>query len=89
MNSVKYYKIYIKIRNQTQELPNIKTLDPSPILPSYELQFVTANEEIWEGEILFKVLGAQIVGDSIQINRVSINESVLPLDLIIAFFKVS
>ena len=74
MGSSAYYLIYVKLRNQTQPLPDPTRLEPSPLAPLYELRAFIADGETWEMPMTFRILHASQQGDSMLINRISIND---------------
>lgn len=53
MGSSMYYAVYVKFRNQTEQLPNITRQIPSPLPAIYEFRFVVSDSETWETKISF------------------------------------
>ncbi|MEM2147846.1 MAG: DUF1616 domain-containing protein [Candidatus Bathyarchaeia archaeon] len=48
-----YYKVYVKLRNQSEPLPNSTAGVPSPLEPIYEFHVFLADNSTWEREISF------------------------------------
>jgi hypothetical protein len=75
-----YYLIYVKVRNQTQALPNAISSEPSPLAPLFEFRAFVADGGTWEVPITFGVLGVSRYDDSVYVSRVSINDVVSVLN---------
>jgi len=80
MGSSSYYMVYVKFRNQTQPLPDISNSKPSPLPPLYEFQFFVADGETWESLLMFEILDVSVLGDSMFVGNVSINDMVFSVD---------
>lgn len=74
MGGSSYYMVYVKLRNQTQPLPNSSV--PSPLTPLYEFRVFLLNGEKWEGLVRFKFLEVLSSADSVRIGRMMINNVV-------------
>lgn len=74
-----YFLVYAKFRNQSQPLPNASRSEPSPLLRVSEFQFFLADDDVWETPVTFKIVSASNLGDSVLVERLSINERVFPI----------
>lgn len=72
--------VYVKLRNQTQPLPDASTIKPSPVPPLYEFQFFLANDEMWEAPVTFVVRDASFQNESIIVHYFSINNVNFPVN---------
>jgi len=70
-----YYNVSVKFRNQTQQLPNSTTSEPSPLPTLYEFCFVLLDGNMWEAPLIFA-----IEGNSSLIQNISINGMVFPVN---------
>jgi len=80
MGRLAYYVVYVKVRNQTQAVPNSTTSTPSPLVPLYEFRAVVADGETWEASVLFSFLEASRDGNSSTVKKISINGTVFMVD---------
>lgn len=75
-----YYRVYVKLRNQTQPLPDINRIAPSSRPSIHEFQFILADGDFWERPITFEILDASLEGDSMNVKKVSINNRITQVD---------
>ena len=75
-----YYVVYVKLRNQTQALPNSTISEPSPLAPLYEFRAVVADGETWEEPFAFSFLEASHFGDLFAVKKISINDQVFTVE---------
>jgi len=80
MGSSAYYTVYVKLRNQTQPLPNATESMPSPLLPLYELRAFVLDGESWEAPLAFEFLEVSRFENSCLVHRVMINDVVFSVD---------
>ncbi len=80
MGSSVYYVLYLKFRNQTDQLPNATTGMPSPLQPLYEYHFAVQDGENWESLLTFSVSGASFFGDQSFIKTLTINNVVFDIN---------
>jgi len=71
-----YYMIEVKLRNQTQPLPNSSTSAPSSLNSTYEFQFFLADGKTWETVVSFVLQGTPGF-----VNNISVNDNSFPVDL--------
>ena len=63
----RYYLIYLKLRNQTESLPNSDNHSPSQLDPLYSYYSFLQNDGAWEREIVFSFQGVSIDGTTARI----------------------
>jgi len=71
-----YYIVYVKLRNQTQPLPDALKSAPSPLPPLYEFQVFVPDGATWESSVNFSILEISSLDDSCLVRRMSINDVV-------------
>jgi hypothetical protein len=81
MRDLQYYMVYVKLRNQTQPLPDASTSESSPLPPLCEFRFFLADGETWETSVSFNVEDVDFKGNSGIVRRISINDHSLPINL--------
>jgi len=74
IGDLSYYLLYVKLRNQTEPLPNATTSESSPLSPLSEYQVFVADGGTWEAPLKFSVLEASRNDDSLSVGRMSIND---------------
>jgi hypothetical protein len=75
-----YYVLYVKLRNQTELLPNATIGVPSPLQPLYEYRFFVADGEYWESSLVFSVSEASFQANQATIKRMMINNVEFDVD---------
>jgi uncharacterized membrane protein len=78
MRSSAYYVVYVKFRNQSEELPNATV--PSPLPPLYEYRTFLQNDETWEAPLNFSVLDVSFLENHTHVGFLRINDVVLNVD---------
>jgi len=73
LGSSAYYALYVKLANQTDQMPNDTLGTPSSLPPLYEYRFSIQTGINWESPLTFSVSSASISGNSSQINTLQIN----------------
>jgi hypothetical protein len=74
LGSSAYYILYVKLGNQTDQLPNSTTGTPSPLAPLYEYRFSIPDSTNWQSLLKFSVTNAAIQATNSQINTLKIND---------------
>jgi hypothetical protein len=74
LRSSAYYVIYVKLGNQTDQLPNNILGTPSPVQPLYEYRFSIPDSKIWTSLLAFSVPNATIQATNSQINTLQIKD---------------
>jgi len=72
MGALESYLIYVKLRNQTDSLPDCETGSPSSLEPVYEYRVFLSDGEVWEREITFSFENV-VLGKASSISGLSIN----------------
>jgi len=75
LGELAYYAVYVKLRNQTQRLPNVKTSEPSPLNSTYEFVFFLADGKTCEIPLIFSFQGEPTL-----ISNILINDVVFPVN---------
>ena len=75
-----YYRVHVKLRNQTQPLPTASNSSPSILPPLYEFDMFTRDDEIWEKPLNFTILEASTDNDTMLLKSLEINEYVFQVD---------
>jgi uncharacterized membrane protein len=75
-----YYAVYVKLRNQTQPLPNSKTSEPSPLNSTYEFRFALSDGKVWEAPLTFAIECVLPQQNFSLVQNVLINGIVFPVD---------
>jgi uncharacterized membrane protein len=73
MGSSAYYTLYVKLRNQTEPLPNSTDGTPSPLPPVYEYRVLLSDGEVWEVPLNFSFRGLSFHGNSCVVETLSLN----------------
>lgn len=79
MGISEYYLVYVKFRNQTQQLPSSTASKPSPLPSLYEFRFFLADGEAWEAPLSFVIKDTSLRKGSIFVGSVSINGVTFPV----------
>ena len=74
LGSLAYYVLYVKLGNETDQLPNSTTGTPSPLAPLYEYRFSIPDTTNWQSLLKFSVTNAAIQATNSQINTLQIND---------------
>jgi len=73
LGSSGYYVLYVKLGNETDQMPNATLGTPSALTPLYEYRFSIENGANWESLLTFSVSSASISGNNSQINTLKLN----------------
>ena len=77
LGSSAYYAIYVKLGNQTDQLPNATRGTPSPLQPLYEYRFSIPDSKNWSSLLTFSASNATFQTTNSQINTLQINDATL------------
>jgi len=80
LGSSSYYMVYVKFRNQTQQLPNSTTSEPSSLPPLNEFRFVLTDGEVWEAPLTFVIENVLLQQNFSIVQNISINDIVFPVN---------
>jgi len=75
-----YYMVYVKLRNQTQPLPDASSSEPSPLPPIYEFRAFVEDSATWEAPLNFSFLEVSHFENSCLVRRMSINDVIFSVD---------
>ena len=75
-----YYVVYVKLRNQTQPLPDASRSAPSPLPPLYEFRAFVADGATWEVPLTFTFLEVSRLDDSCFVSQMSVNDVVFSVE---------
>lgn len=80
LGSSSYYRVYVKFHNQTQQLPNSTTSEPSPLPPIHEFRFILSDGEAWETPLTFNIENVLFQQNFSLVQNISINGIVFPVN---------
>ena len=80
LGSLAYYVLYVKLGNQTDQMPNVTLGTPSSLQSLYEYRFSILNGMNWENLLDFSVYSGSISGNNSQINTLQINNVAVNVD---------
>ena len=75
-----YYVLYVKFRNQTEQLPNATSGASSSLQLLYEYRFFIADGETWESLLIFSISDASSSANQSSIRRIMINNVEFDVD---------
>jgi len=73
MGSSAYYVLYVKLRNQTEPLPNSTTGNPSPLPALYEFRVLLGDGDVWEAPVSFSFRGLSSYGNGCRVETLGLN----------------
>ena len=73
MGSSEYYKVYVKLRNGTQSVPDGNNSVPDSLSPVYEYRFFVGVDEAWESPASFGFGDVVVEGDVLSVGEVVVN----------------
>jgi hypothetical protein len=73
MGSIAYYVVCVKLRNQTESLPNSAIESPSPLPVLYEHHVILRDGETWETLLNFSLVGVSFHGNSCIVEALTVN----------------
>ncbi|MGA2681839.1 MAG: DUF1616 domain-containing protein [Candidatus Bathyarchaeia archaeon] len=73
LGSSAYYVLYVKLGNETDQMPNDTLGTPSSLQPLFEYRFSIQDGLNWESLLNFSVSSASISGNNSQINTLQLN----------------
>jgi hypothetical protein len=81
MRRAEYYIVYVKIRNQTQSLPDTVASQPSALAALYEFRFLLQDEGTWESPFAFAFHNVTVQDNVMRVRGLSINQTPVLVDL--------
>jgi hypothetical protein len=73
MGSSCYYTCFVKLRNETEPLPNVTLGKPSSLPVLYEFKSLIEDEEYWETPLTFKINDLVFANDVSYLSGITIN----------------
>jgi hypothetical protein len=80
MGKTEYYVVYVKVRNQTEPLPNSVNGTPSPLNPVFEYRVFLGNSEVWEKEISFSLKEFTFENGSCRVSKLVLGGNSIDID---------
>ena len=80
MGSSVYYTLYVKLRNETDLLPNSTAGTPSLVQPLYEYRFSIQDGRNWESPFAFSINTASTSANQTTINSMLIDNAVFDVN---------
>jgi len=80
MGSLEYYRVYVKLRNQTEPVPSAVNGTPSTLEPLLEYRTFLSDNETWEKEILFSFEDVSFDGNVSKVSKLVINDCTFKID---------
>ncbi len=68
-----FYRVYVKLRNQTQALPTTSNSSSSILPPLYEFNMFIKDDEVWEEPLNFTILEMSTPNNTTLLKRLRIN----------------
>ncbi len=80
LGSSVYYRVYVKLRNQTQPLPTASNSSPSVLPSTYEFDILVRDNEVREEPLNFVILEASTHNNTALLKRLRINGITFQVD---------
>ena len=80
MGSSSYYVLYVKLRNQTEPLPNATLGTPSPLQPLFEYRVFLQDGKNWEAPLNFSLSNIVFSGNQSLVENLTINNTTFRVD---------
>ena len=80
IGSLGYYVVYVKLRNQTDPLPNSTAGTPSTLEPLCEYRLILRDSQPWERNVSFSLGNVAIEGNSCRIGSFSVDNAVVNIE---------
>jgi hypothetical protein len=79
MGSSEYYRVYVKLGNGTEFLPDIEGGVPSLLPPVYEYRFFVVGDGVWESAVTFGFEDVAVKGDVLVVGNVIVDGVASPV----------
>lgn len=83
MNDLEFYKVIVKLRNESEPLPNTKIEIPSSLDPLFEYYFFLMNNQTWMEEFNFSFDNILSQDNILRISELTINDTDIELNKIL------
>jgi uncharacterized membrane protein len=80
MRSSAYYVVYVKFKNQSEELPNTTLGRASPLPPLYEYRTFLQDNESWEAPLNFSFIDFSFSQNRTRVTTLRINDVVFSVN---------
>jgi hypothetical protein len=87
MGEAESYLVYVKLRNQTEPLPDSTAGVPSSLVPIFEYRMILNDDEIWEKEVSFSFDVTSFDGNESKVSALFINEHSVSVDKVALWNK--
>lgn len=79
MGGSEYYRVYVKLGNGTEFLPDIDGGVPSSLSPLYEFRFFVGDGGVWESAVTFGFEDVDVEGDVLVVGDIVIDGVSFPV----------
>jgi len=80
MGSSAYYGVYVKLRNQSEALPNSTAGTPSPVSALYEYRVFLEDGKSWEAPLTFSFSNVSLVENRCVVGSLTVNDVSVSVD---------
>ena len=80
MSSSEYYRVYVKLSNGTEFLPDIDGDVPSSLPPVYEYRFFVGDGGVWESPVSFGFEDVTLESDVLVVGELVVDGTGFPVD---------
>jgi len=80
MGEFEYYRVYVKLRNQTEPLPDALNGTPSVLESVFEYNVFLSSKTVWEKEISFYFEEIAFDGNNCRISKLVMDDCALKVD---------
>lgn len=74
MGDLEYYVVYVKVRNQTEQLANVTKGTPSPLKALCEYRIFLSEGETWERSITFSFSGITFGNNACRVSQLGFGD---------------
>jgi uncharacterized membrane protein len=89
MGDLEYYRVYVKLKNQSEPSPDSATGLPSSLEPVFEYNIFLRNNDIWERELSFSFEGVSFEGNVSRVSKILLGGYALDVDKIAVWNETS
>jgi uncharacterized membrane protein len=80
LDAPSYYKLYIKLLNGSDQLPNAQVSESSSAKVIYEYNFGVDDNQTWENVLTFSIIHGSMTANQAIINDISINGNIMSVN---------
>jgi len=89
MGKFEYYKVYLKLRNQTELLQDSRVGTPSVSNPLLEYRLMLASEGSWERKVSFSLQDISFQGNTCRVAKLVVDNYTFPVDRVVTWDQIS